>query len=88
MYVQIMFVYVHAHNKVYYTGACTCTYKLMHVHVCTHMYVVEVSAHSPTEGYFASCSKDRCARMWSYDRVYPIRSLAGHTADVDVSVSV
>ncbi|ESP03366.1 hypothetical protein LOTGIDRAFT_237682 [Lottia gigantea] len=35
-------------------------------------------------GYFVSCSQDRTAKLWSYDRNYPIRSFIGHTYDVDV----
>ncbi|EFN55699.1 hypothetical protein CHLNCDRAFT_133982 [Chlorella variabilis] len=34
--------------------------------------------------YFASCGADRTARLWSTDRVQPLRLFVGHTSDVDV----
>ena len=40
---------------------------------------------SSTGAFFASCSHDRTARLWSPDRLYPIRTFIGHTMDVDVS---
>jgi transcription initiation factor TFIID subunit 5 len=35
--------------------------------------------------YFASASHDRTARIWSMDRIQPLRIMAGHLSDVDVS---
>lgn len=40
---------------------------------------------SPMGHYFASCSHDRTARVWSMDRIQPLRIMAGHLSDVDVS---
>ena len=42
---------------------------------------------SPLGHYFASASHDRTARIWSMDRVHPLRIMAGHLSDVDVSIS-
>ena len=39
---------------------------------------------SSTGAFFASCSHDRTARLWSPDRLYPIRTFIGHTMDIDV----
>lgn len=33
--------------------------------------------------YFASCSMDRTARLWSTDHMTPLRVFAGHLSDVD-----
>ncbi|KAH6829435.1 TBP-associated factor 5 [Perilla frutescens var. hirtella] len=33
--------------------------------------------------YFASASHDRTARIWSMDRIQPLRIMAGHLSDVD-----
>ena len=41
---------------------------------------------SPVSGYFASASKDRCARIWTLDRIVPVRTFAQHTADVNVRI--
>ncbi|KAL3617649.1 Transcription initiation factor TFIID subunit 5 [Castilleja foliolosa] len=38
---------------------------------------------SPVGHYFASASHDRTARIWSMDRIQPLRVMAGHLADVD-----
>ncbi|KAK6912509.1 WD40 repeat [Dillenia turbinata] len=38
---------------------------------------------SPVGHYFASCSHDRTARIWSMDRLQPLRIMAGHLSDVD-----
>lgn len=40
---------------------------------------------SPVGHYFASASHDRTARIWSMDRIQPLRIMAGHLSDVDVS---
>jgi transcription initiation factor TFIID subunit 5 len=40
---------------------------------------------SPMGVYFASASRDRTARLWSTDRIAPLRIFAGHLSDVDVS---
>jgi len=36
--------------------------------------------------YFASASHDRTARLWSVERMQPLRIMAGHLSDVDVSL--
>lgn len=41
---------------------------------------------SPLGHYFASASHDRTARIWSMDRIQPLRIMAGHLSDVDVSI--
>ena len=41
---------------------------------------------SPQGFYFVSGSHDRTARVWSTDHIQPLRILAGHLSDVDVSV--
>ena len=38
------------------------------------------------DGFFASCSHDRTAKLWSTERTYPLRSFIGHVQDVDVSI--
>ncbi|KAK6147983.1 hypothetical protein DH2020_018895 [Rehmannia glutinosa] len=38
---------------------------------------------SPFGHYFASASHDRTARIWSVDRIKPLRIMAGHLSDVD-----
>ncbi|XP_022889781.1 transcription initiation factor TFIID subunit 5-like isoform X5 [Olea europaea var. sylvestris] len=38
---------------------------------------------SPVGHYFASASHDRTARIWSMDRIQPLRIMAGHLSDVD-----
>ena len=43
---------------------------------------------SPVGHYFASSSHDRTARIWSMDRIQPLRIMAGHLSDVDVSYNV
>lgn len=43
---------------------------------------------SPVGHYFASASHDRTARIWSMDRIQPLRIMAGHLSDVDVSLSL
>jgi transcription initiation factor TFIID subunit 5 len=35
--------------------------------------------------YIATGSKDTTARLWSYDRKYPLKTYVGHVQDVDVS---
>ena len=40
---------------------------------------------SPVGHYFASASHDS-TRIWSMDKIQPLRIMAGHLADVDVSV--
>ncbi|KAL0920798.1 hypothetical protein M5K25_009967 [Dendrobium thyrsiflorum] len=37
----------------------------------------------PFGHYFASASHDRTARIWSMDRIQPLRIMAGHLSDVD-----
>ncbi|KAL0718198.1 hypothetical protein Bca4012_067520 [Brassica carinata] len=53
-----------------------------------HNYPVWDVQFSPFGHYFASCSHDRTARIWSMDRVQPLRIMAGHLSDVDVSVTL
>lgn len=50
-----------------------------------HTYPVWALDISQQGQYFASGSQDRTAKLWMFDRTYPLRILAGHTADVDVS---
>ena len=40
---------------------------------------------SPLGFYFATASFDRTARIWSTDHTQPLRILAGHYNDVQVS---
>lgn len=49
-----------------------------------HSYPVWDVAMSPLGYYFASASMDRTARLWSTDRVQPLRIFAGHLSDVEV----
>lgn len=54
-----------------------------------HLYIlVFMVQFSPFGHYFASCSHDRTARIWSMDRIQPLRIMAGHLSDVDVSISL
>ena len=43
--------------------------------------------YSPLGFYFATASYDRTARVWSTDHTQPLRILAGHYNDVQVSIS-
>lgn len=36
--------------------------------------------------YFVSGSHDRTARVWNTEQIQPVRILAGHLSDIDVSV--
>ena len=47
-----------------------------------HAYPVWDVDISPYSLYFASGSHGRTARLWSFDRTYPLRIYAGHLADV------
>ena len=47
--------------------------------------IIFVLQFSPVGHYFASASHDRTARVWCMDRVQPLRIMAGHFSDVDVS---
>lgn len=49
-----------------------------------HTYPIWALDISQLGQYFASASQDRTAKLWTFDRTYPLRILAGHTADVDV----
>jgi len=42
---------------------------------------------SPRGIYFATGSRDHTARLWSTDRIQPLRIFAGHLNDVDVSLT-
>ena len=48
----------------------------------THYVVI---TYSPLGFYFATASYDRTARIWSTDHTQPLRILAGHYNDVQVS---
>lgn len=51
-----------------------------------HHWVIWVpSVYRSIGGYFASSSQDRTAKLWVSDRIYPVRTFAGHNLDVDVS---
>ena len=39
---------------------------------------------SPKGLYFASCSHDRTARLWTTESPHPLRIFAGHFSDVNV----
>lgn len=39
---------------------------------------------SPVCDYFSTGSQDNTARLWCTDRIFPLRSLIGHTSDVNV----
>ncbi|CAL5435026.1 unnamed protein product [Camellia sinensis] len=43
----------------------------------------QIQQFSPLGHYFASASHDRTARVWSVDRIQPLRIMAGHLSDVD-----
>lgn len=43
---------------------------------------------SPVGHYFATASHDRTARIWSMERIQPLRVMAGHLSDVDVSKNI
>ncbi|CAL5358858.1 unnamed protein product [Camellia sinensis] len=45
----------------------------------------QIQQFSPLGHYFASASHDRTARVWSVDRIQPLRIMAGHLSDVDVN---
>ena len=58
------------------------------LHVRSECYVIYLllwMQFSPVGHYFASSSHDRTARIWSMDRIQPLRIMAGHLSDVDVS---
>ncbi|XP_062114784.1 uncharacterized protein LOC133826447 [Humulus lupulus] len=42
-----------------------------------------IQQYSPVGHYFASASHDRTARIWSMERIQPLRIMAGHLSDVD-----
>ncbi|KAG2301284.1 hypothetical protein Bca52824_029935 [Brassica carinata] len=50
-----------------------------------HNHTVWDAQFSPFGHYFASCSHDHTARIWSMDRIQPLRMMAGHLSDVDFS---
>lgn len=51
-----------------------------------HTYPVWTLDVSHQGQCFASGSQDRTAKIWTFERAYPLRILAGHTADVDVTL--
>ena len=48
-----------------------------------HMYPVWSIAVSPLALYFASASRDTTAKLWTTDRLFPIRVFAFHKSDVN-----
>ena len=52
-----------------------------------HTYAVWDTDISPSSQFFVSCSQDRTAKLWAFDRTYPLRILAGHSSDVDASAN-
>lgn len=48
-----------------------------------HLYPVWDLEPYSTLNLFATGSKDGTARLWSFDRMYPLRVYAGHQADVN-----
>lgn len=67
---------------------CSLLHKLQFM-VGEHVNILRFMVQfSPFGHYFASCSHDRTARIWGMDRVQPLRIMAGHLSDVDVSVSL
>ena len=54
--------------------------------VCTyagHLYPIwDVEIFSKLN-LFSTCSKDCTAKLWSFDRIYPLRSYCGHQSDVN-----
>lgn len=51
-----------------------------------HSVIAYLGQFSPVGHYFASSSHDRTARIWSMDRIQPLRIMAGHLSDVDVGI--
>ncbi|VAI20161.1 unnamed protein product [Triticum turgidum subsp. durum] len=45
--------------------------------------ITQFGMSNPVGHYFASASHDRTARIWSMDKIQPLRIMAGHLADVD-----
>ncbi|XP_027941717.1 transcription initiation factor TFIID subunit 5-like isoform X2 [Vigna unguiculata] len=56
---------------------------LMPILFVTRVTITLSGMFSPAGHYFASCSHDRTARIWSMDRIKPLRIMAGHLSDVD-----
>ena len=52
-----------------------------------HNYPVWGVDFSPLGYYFATCSHDKTARLWSTNHILPLRIFAGHLSDVDVLFS-
>ncbi|XP_062119149.1 transcription initiation factor TFIID subunit 5-like [Humulus lupulus] len=50
-----------------------------------HNYPVWDVQYSPVGHYFASASHDRTARIWSMERIQPLRIMAWHLSDVDIT---
>ena len=59
-------------------SACSFQYSLW----CTLVFVLIM--FSPVGSFFATCSFDETAKLWSTDRVFPIRTFIGHTRSVNV----
>ncbi|PVD32553.1 hypothetical protein C0Q70_07994 [Pomacea canaliculata] len=45
--------------------------------------LLAVYHRSEVTGHFATSSHDQTVKLWSMDRIYPLRSFVGHTYDVD-----
>lgn len=50
-----------------------------------HEYPIWCVDESSNGCYAATGSRDTTARLWSYERKFPVKIYAGHTQDVDVS---
>jgi transcription initiation factor TFIID subunit 5 len=48
------------------------------------LFLVPFPQFSSVGHYFATASHDRTARIWSMDKIQPLRIMAGHLSDVDV----
>lgn len=49
-----------------------------------HEYPIWCIDESSNGCYAATGSRDTTARLWSYERKFPVKVYAGHTQDVDV----
>ena len=56
----------------------------MITYVNTIVLSLSLSPPSSVDGYFATASYDRTARLWNTDRLYPLRIFAGHDDSTDV----
>lgn len=57
--------------------------------ICSgHEYPIWCIDESSNGCYAATGSRDTTARLWSYERKFPVKIYAGHTQDVDVIVCI